>query len=167
MRLLNSESREIYEDVKILIDHTSSSVKRGETVKLTGDATPATTLTLTTKNKTGKVLNINTITTGFDGKWNFDALFPIDLSLGKIMIEITDGKSTAVRSFDVISSQLINIESVQKRYEVGDDVKFVGTAIPNTQLSVIVEDSFGTEIFSKTIDVDSSGNVDFIVPIDD
>ena len=57
------------------------------------------------------------------------------------MIEVTDGKSTVVRTFDVISSQLINIESVQKRYEIGDDVKFVGTAIPNSQLSVIVEDS--------------------------
>ena len=110
-------------------------------------------------------MNINTITTGFDGKWNFDALFPIDLSLGKIMIEITDGKSTAVRSFDVISSQVINIESIQKRYEIGDVVKFVGTAIPNTQLSVILEDSIGIEIFSKTIDVGSSGDVDFMVPI--
>ena len=167
MRLQSSENREIYEDVKILIDHTSSSVKRGETVKLTGDATPDTTLTLTVKNRIGKILDINTINTGFDGKWNFDTLFPIDLNLGKVMIEITDGKTTAVRSFDVISSQLINIEPIQKRYEVGDDVKFVGIAIPNSQLSVIVEDSMGTEIFSKTIDVDSSGDVDFIVPIDD
>jgi len=167
MRLLSSENREIYEDVKILIDHTSSSVKRGETVKLTGDATPDTTLTITTKNQIGKILDISTINTAFDGKWNFDALFPIDLSLGKIMVEITDGKSTSVRGFDVISSKLINIESVQKRYEIGDDVKFVGTAIPNAQLSLIVENSMGVEIFSKTIDVDSSGNVDFIVPIDD
>ena len=47
------------------------------------------------------------------------------------------------------------------------EVKFVGTAIPNTQLSVIVEDSIGIEIFSKTIDIDSSGNVDFDVGIDD
>ena len=83
------------------------------------------------------------------------------------MVEITDGKSTVIRTFDVISSQLINIESAQKRYEVGDEVKFIGTAIPNSQLSVTVEDSVGVEVFSKTIDVDNSGNVDFDVGIGD
>jgi hypothetical protein len=167
LRLLNTENREISQDVKILIEHTNASVKRGEEVKLQGDATPDTTLTLTTKNKLGKILDINTITTGFDGKWEFNKIFPNDLNLGKILIEVTDGKSTVVRTFDVISSQLINIESVQKRYEIGDEVKFVGTAIPNTQLSVIIEDPVGVEIFSKTIDVDSSGNVDFDVGIGD
>jgi len=166
MRLVNTENREMSQDVKISIKHTNSSVKRGETVKLQGSATPDITLTLTTKNKIGKVLDINTITTDFDGKWEFDKIFPNDLNLGKILIEVTDGKLTTVRTFDVISSQLINIESVQKRYEVGDEVKFVGTAIPNTQLSVIVEDSIGVQIFSKTIQVDSSGNVNFGVVID-
>ena len=167
MRLMNIENREISRDAKILIEHTDSSVKRGETVKLHGSATPDTTLTLTTKNKIGKVLDINTITTNFNGKWEFDKIFPNDLNLGKILMEITDGKSTVIRTFDVISSQLINIESAQKRYEVGDEVKFIGTAIPNSQLSVTVEDSVGVEVFSKTIDVDSSGNVDFDVEIGD
>jgi len=167
LRLVDTANREISRDVKILIEHTNASVKRGEVVKLEGSATPATTLTITTKNKLGKILDIDTLTTGFDGKWGFDKIFPNDLNLGKILIEVTDGKSTVVRTFDVISSQLINIESVQKRYEIGDEVKFVGTAIPNTQLSVIVEDSIGVEIFSKTIDIDSSGNVDFDVGIDD
>ena len=167
MRLSDTQNREISQDVKISIEHTESSVKRGEVVKINGNATPDTTLTITAKNKLGKILSINTITTGFDGKWEFDQLFPTNLSLGKIMVEITDGKSTVIRTFDVISSQLINIESVQKRYELGDDVKFVGTAIPNTQLSVILEDSIGIEVFSKTVDVDRSGNVTFDVTIED
>ena len=167
MRLSDTQNREISQDVKISIEHTESSVKRGEVVKISGNATPDTTLTITAKNKLGKILSINTITTGFDGKWEFDQLFPTNLSLGKIMVEITDGKSTVIRTFDVISSQLINIESVQKRYELGDDVKFVGTAIPNTQLSVILEDSIGIEVFSKTVDVDRSGNVTFDVTIED
>jgi hypothetical protein len=167
MRLANTENREIYQEVKISIEHTNSSVKRGDMIKLQGHGTPDTTLTLTTKNKIGKVLDINTITTNFDGKWEFDILFPIDLNLGKIMVEVTDGKSTIVRTFDVVSSQLINIESVQKRYEVGDLVKFVGTAIPNSQLSVVVEDPKGVEVFSKTMNVGNSGTVDFDVAIAD
>ena len=87
-----------------------------------------------------KILNISTISTGYDGKWTFDNIFPTDLALGKITIEITDGKSTVVRNFDVISSQLINISSLQTRYEVGDTIEFAGSAIPSNEISLIVED---------------------------
>ena len=163
IRVGSNESREMFEDVKILINHTSKSVKRGETVYLTGSATPDTTLTITLKTNTGKVLNINTITTGFDGKWSFDNVFPIDLKLGKMMIEITDGKTNVIRGFNVISSQLINISSAQTRYEVGDTIIFTGTAIPNTEISLILEDPIGLEIFSNILMVDNSGDVTFDV----
>jgi len=163
IRVGSNESREMFEDVKILINHTSKNVKRGETVYLTGSATPDTTLTITLKTNTGKVLNINTITTGFDGKWSFDNVFPIDLKLGKMMIEITDGKTNVIRGFNVISSQLINISSAQTRYEVGDTIIFTGTAIPNTEISLILEDPIGLEIFSNILMVDNSGDVTFDV----
>ena len=163
MRIGSNESREMFEDVKILINHTSKNVKRGEIVNLTGSATPDTTLTITLKTNTGKVLNINTITTGFDGKWSFDNVFPIDLKLGKMMIEITDGKTNVIRGFNVISSQLINISSAQTRYEVGDTIIFTGTAIPNTEISLILEDPIGLEIFSNILMVDNSGDVTFDV----
>jgi hypothetical protein len=163
IRVGNNESREMFEDVKILINHASKSVKRGETVNLTGSATPDTTLTITLKTNSGKVLNINTITTGFDGKWTFDNLFPVDLKLGKVMIEVTDGKTNVIRGFDVSSSQLINISSTQTRYEVGDTIIFTGTAIPNAEISLILEDPIGLEIFSKILKVDSSGDITFDV----
>ena len=163
MRIGSNESREMFEDVKILINHTSKNVKRGEIVNLTGSATPDTTLTITLKTNTGKVLNINTFTTGFDGKWTFDNVFPIDLKLGKTMIEVTDGKTNVIRGFNVISSQLINISSEQTRYEVGDTIIFTGTAIPNTEISLILEDPIGLEIFSNILKVDNSGDVTFDV----
>ena len=166
LRLSNAENRELSTDVKISIEFTAKEVKRGDLVKLQGSATPDTTLTITTKNKLGKILDINTVTSGFDGKWEFDHLFPINFNLGKIFVDITDGKTTAVRNFDVISSQLINIEPVQKRYEIGDYVKFVGSAIPNKQLTVILKDPVDVEIFSKTIPIDSTGDVGFDVEID-
>ena len=77
------------------------------------------------------------------------------------MLEITDGKSTAVRNFDIISSQLINISPSQSRYEVGDTVRFSGTAIPNEQISLIVEDPSGMEVFSESFKVPKSGNIEF------
>ena len=163
MRLSDAQNRQISSDVKISIDFTPKSVKRGDTIQMTGNATPDITLTLTSTDKNNKILNISTISTGYDGKWRFDNMFPTDLALGKTTIEITDGKSTIVRNFDVVSSQLINISSLQTRYEVGDTIEFAGSAIPSNEISLIVEDPAGVEVFSESFKVDSSGNIVFNV----
>ena len=110
-------------------------------------------------------MNINTVTTGFDGRWTFDNIFPIDLKLGKMMIEVTDGKTNVIRGFDVVSSQLINISPVQTRYELGDTMIFTGTAIPNNEISLILEDPIGSEVFSKILKIDKSGEITFDVEI--
>ena len=163
MRLSDTQIRQMSSDVKISIDFTPKSVKRGDTIQMTGNATPDITLTLTSTDKNNKILNISTISTGYDGKWRFDNMFPTDLALGKTTIEITDGKSTIVRNFDVVSSQLINISSLQTRYEVGDTIEFAGSAIPSNEISLIVEDPAGVEVFSESFKVDSSGNIVFNV----
>ena len=165
-RLSDNENREVSEDVKISISHTSKTVKRGEVVTIKGNATPDSTLTITSKYTEGGILSINTINVNFEGKWSFEHLFPNDLKLGKMSIEITDGKSTIVRGFEVISSKSINISSLQNRYEPGDTIRFVGTALPNQIISLVIEDPVGVEIFSKTVTVDESGDITFDVDTD-
>ena len=85
------------------------------------------------------------------------------MSMSETVIEVTDGKTNVIRGFNVISSQLINISSAQTRYEVGDTIIFTGTAIPNTEISLILEDPIGLEIFSNILKVDNSGDVTFDV----
>ena len=166
MRVNTGENRELTTDVKIGIDHTPKSVKRGQSVIITGSATPDTTLTITAKDVNGTVVNINTVTTGFDGKWEFNNLFSVDLDLGKIMMEITDGKTSSVRTFELISSQLINISSVKEQYTPGESLQFVGTAIPSREISIIVEDPTGLEVFSERLTVNKSGGIEFSVETD-
>ena len=140
MRLYDNQNRDMSQDVKMSVSHTVKTVTRGDVIMIDGNAAPDSTLTLTTKNAQGKTLNIHTVNSGFDGKWNFENLFSVELKLGKVSIEVTDGKTTIVRDFEVISSQLINISPIQNRYEAGDTIKFSGTAIPNQLITLIVED---------------------------
>ena len=102
---------------------------------------------------------------GFDGKWSYDHLFPIDLKLGKISVDITDGKTTVIRGFDIISSQLINITSDKMRYEIGDVIEFTGSGIPNENITIILEDPLNVEVFSKTFNVNDSGSFNFSVDV--
>ena len=159
------ENREIPDIIKLSLGNTPQQVKRGDTITLTGMATPNTTLTITSKHTNGNILAISTIEVGFNGKWNYDNLFSPNLELGQISIEVDDGKSTALRNIEVISAKLINISSIETMYEPGEKVTIDGTAIPNEEMSVIVEDSIGAEIFSRIVSVSESGNVNFDIDI--
>tara|TARA_B100000029_G_C17565576_1_gene954925 strand:+ start:57 stop:2180 length:2124 start_codon:yes stop_codon:yes gene_type:complete len=165
IRVPTLENREISEDIKLSLGNTPQQVKRGEVITLTGMATPNSTLTITSKHPEGDIIGINTIQVGFDGKWSYDNLFSPDLELGTISIEINDGKSTALRNIEVISSKLINIKSMKSMYEAGEVIEFQGTAIPDKEMSVILEDPIGAEIFSRSVSVSESGNVEFNIEI--
>jgi len=166
IRISSAEKRDVSEDIKISMSHTPNTVKKGDTINFSGSATPDKTLTMIIKKSNGDILNIETFTSGFDGKWKFDNLFSPELELGKVVIEITDGKSTIARSIQVISPQLINISTPQTTYEPGDKIRFFTEALPDKEISVILEDPIGVEVFSKILSPDDSGKVNFYIQTD-
>ena len=166
IRIPNTENRDIPDIIKLSLGNTPQQVKRGDIITLQGSATPNTTLTITSKHPDGNILAIDTIQVGFDGKWTYDNLFSPELNLGQVSIEIDDGKTKALRSFEVISAKMINISSLETMYESGTIAEFQGTAIPNMEMSIILEDSIGTEVFSRTINVGETGIVDFSIDIE-
>jgi len=165
IRIPQLENREIPDIIKLSLGNTPQEAKRGEIITLDGMATPNTTLTITSTDVNGDILGIDTIQVRFDGKWTYDNLFAPDLELGMISIEIDDGKNKALRNIEVISAKLINIASTETIIESGSIVVFEGSAIPEQEMSVIIEDSIGTEIFSRTVSVSESGMVNFNVEI--
>ena len=70
-----------------------------------------------------------------------------------------------MRNIEVISAKLINLVTTETMIEVGNVVTIEGTAIPNQEMSVIVEDAIGTEIFSRIVSVGESGLVEFSIDI--
>jgi len=160
LRIQESENREISETVKLSIGNTPQQIKRGETITINGSGTVERTLTITTKYA-GEILGIYNVKVGYDGRWIHDILFPLDLELGTVMIEIDDGITKTLRNIEIISATLINIESEFTKYEPGEVVKFSGTGVPNKEMSIIIEDSVGIQIYSRSITVGELGNVSF------
>ena len=165
IRIPNVENREISDAIKLSLGNTPQDVKRGDMIILNGMATPNTTLTITTKYPEGGILNIEAIDVGFNGKWTYNNLFSPEIKLGVISIEISDGKSNILRNINVISAKLINVSSIETKYDAGNTVTFEGIAIPNQEMSIIIEDSIGAEIISRTISISETGLVNFDVEI--
>ena len=164
-RISESENREISEIIKLSISNTPKDVKRGETITITGVATPNSTITITSKNPNGDIINTNTIQVGSDSKWSQNNLFAPDLDLGTISIEVDDGMSVILRNFNVVSPNLINVSAHKTMYEPGDIVDFSGKAIPNQEMSISLNDAVGTQIFSRSLSVGDTGNVNFEIEI--
>ena len=165
IRISESENRQISKIIKLSIGNTPKDVKRGETITITGIATPNSTITITSKNPNGSIINTNTVQVGADAKWSQNNLFAPDLDLGTISIEVDDGMSIILRNFNVISPDLINVSTQKTMYQPGDIVYFSGKAVPNQDMSISLDDAVGTQIFSRSLSVGDTGNVDFQIEI--
>ncbi len=148
------------QDIPLTINPTPPIVHRGNSITVSGTGPPGTTVTGITKNESGEVVTTIAIDVDLDGKWSYDALIPIDTPFGKYTAEITDGTNVKSRSWTVESSKLIEILPTKSIFEPGDTVTFNGTAKPNEELEIIVEDPQGSEFYSDVINVGSSGEVD-------
>jgi len=147
------------QDIPLTINPTPPIVHRGNSITVTGTGPPGTTVTGITKNESGEVVTTIAIDVDLEGKWSYDALIPIDTPFGKYTAEITDGTNVKSRSWTVESSKLIEIIPTKSIFEPGETITFNGTAKPNEELEIVVEDPQGSEFYSDVINVGSSGEV--------
>lgn len=150
-------------NIPLTIGKTQPVLYRGESVTISGTGTPGTTITGTTKNESGEVVSTIAIDVGLDGKWSYDAIIPADTPFGTYTAEITDGTDVKERTWIVASSKKIEIFPTQLVFDPGETMTFNGTAKPNQQLEIVVQDPQGTEFYSDIIEVDASGEVDISV----
>ena len=148
------------ENVPLKINPIPPTVYRGNEVTVTGTGTPGSTITGNIKNESGEVTTTIAIDINLDGKWSYDAIVPIDAPLGTYTAEITDGTNIIKKTWIVASSKIINITPTKIIFEPGEVITFNGTAKPNEELEILVEDPQGTEFYSEVLVVGSSGEVD-------
>jgi uncharacterized protein YfaS (alpha-2-macroglobulin family) len=125
---------------------------------------PGSTVTATVKDPEGNVITTIAVDVDFDGNWIYEGVVAPDAPFGKQTAEITDGTNTIVRTWTVESSKVIEVNPSKIKYESGDIIVFNGTALPNQELEILVEDPQGTEFHSDSLNVDASGIVSFEVP---
>lgn len=151
------------ENIPLKINQTPPVVYRGDSITVTGTGTPGSTITGSTKNESGQTTTTIAIDVGTDGKWSYDALIPKDATLGKYTAEITDGTQVVKRTWEVASSKVIEITPSQVKFEPGETIIFNGTAKPNEELEILLEDPQGTEFYTQIMKVGTSGEVNISI----
>ena len=152
------------ENIPLTISAIPSIVYRGDTVKVTGTGPPGKSVTATIKDESDKIVTTIAVNVDLNGKWEYEGLVAVDAPLGKQTAEITDGVETILRTWTVESSKKIEILPIKVRFEPGETIIFNGTAKPNEELEIVVEDPQGTEVYSEFLNIDSSGVVNIELP---
>ncbi len=133
----------------------------GKEVGLSGSANPGASLLVTLKHPLDYAISVNTLKVGPEGTWSRSINTQSSWSPGRYTAVIYDGSSTVSRSWDLESGLPISIQPRKFMYNPGDTLLFGGTAQPNLDLEVILENPQGTAVYEDIIAVGESGSVAF------
>jgi len=147
------------EERPLTISEIAPVLHRNDEIKVAGTASPGGTVTATIKDFNGTVVSTIAVDVDSKGNWEYSTTVAADTLFGKYSAEITDGKNMILRSWEVKSDKKIQVFPAEVRYEPGDIIVFSGTAIPDQQLEVIIEDPTGKEVYYEILDVGTSGQV--------
>ena len=152
------------EIVKLTIQGIPNMVHRGDFLEIFGTGDPSSAITSTVANNEGEIYVTRTAEVDSKGNWKLEEpiIIPLDMPFGKYSATITDGRQNILKQWTVESDKIIIIAPSNLKFELGELMKFNGTAVPNKPIEVIMEDPFGKEIFSDIIQVDESGFVNFV-----
>jgi len=160
LRIGESTGKMVYtEERPLTISEIPPVLHRNDEIKVTGTAIPGGTVVATIKDFNGNVVSTITVEVDSNGNWEHITTVAADTLFGKYSAEITDGKNSILRTWEVKSDKKIQVFPAQVRYEPGDMIIFNGTAIPDQQLEVIIEDPTGKEVYYEILDVGTSGQV--------
>lgn len=151
------------DDIKLTISGLPPTLHRGDFLEISGTAQPGSAVTASVKDSEGIIINSRTAEADSKGDWKLPEpiVVPLDAEFGKYSIEISDGKDSILRNWEIESSKVIIIEPSKLKFEPGDVLMYSGTAVPNRPIEFVLEDPLGNEIFSDIVNTDNSGSVQF------
>jgi len=150
------------ENIRLSLAGIPEKVQRGDIFEIFGTAKPKSGITIEVIDFNANIINSDTSETNSKGIWESKTItIPLDAPFGKYSIIISDGKNKILKSWNMENDKIIIIEPLKSMFEPGENIKFVGTALPNSSIELILEDPFDNEKMSKIININESGNIEF------
>lgn len=150
-------------DIMLGVHDTPSTLHRGDALDVTGTVRPGSTITASVRDSGGSLITTITAKSDTGGDWMLPEpiLIPLDAEFDTYSMEISDGRESKTRTWQVASSKVIVMEPSKTIFEPGETMSFNGTARPNTVIEFILEDPLEKEIYSETYETDNAGSVKF------
>ena len=151
----------ISDNIDLTIKGLPNILHRGDFLEIYGTGNPGGAITGEITTPEGEIINSSTAEINSKGEWEIEPIIvPLDASFGEYTATITDGRQSKTIDWKIESDKIILIAPDRLKFDLGDTIKFEGTAIPNKPIELVLEDPLGKEIFSDIIQLDDSGVVE-------
>jgi hypothetical protein len=151
------------ENIRLEIKEIPNIVYQGENLKIEGTGTPGKSITLQITNPEQELVNTRVVTIEKTGIWALSEPISIqwDAIFGEYSIVVSDGRDHVIKKWVVETNKVIIINPEKIKFDAGELIRFTGTAIPNMQLEMILENGLGDEMVSDIVEVSNSGIIEF------
>ncbi|RLE65492.1 MAG: hypothetical protein DRJ38_03695 [Thermoprotei archaeon] len=153
--------------ISITVSTNKGAYKRGETVKVTGKISGASSypvsFTWEAKDSTGRRIDFDQATTDSSGKFSFSFVIKSSTSLGKAVVTISYGGVTGSAAFYIKESSSLSLSANPKSVTKGGKVTLTGSLNPKLQgISIkILQSSGGGWSQIATVKTDSNGRFSY------
>ena len=164
LRIGDTQNRiPISDNIKLTIKGLPNVIHRGDLLEISGTGDPGSAITAEIQTPEGEIINSRTAEVDSKGNWELEepVLIALDAPFGKYSATITDGRESILKQWSVESDKTIIIAPSSLKFEVGETMKFSGTATADQSIELVLEDPLGKELIADIIDVDKDGSVEF------
>lgn len=148
------------ENIELTFTGVPKVVYLGDILEISGTGQPGKGVIVDIFGPDGEFVRSRTAEIDTKGKWKLEPIIvPLDRPLGSYSGTISDGRQTVSLEWRLESWQVIFIKPETLKFEPGSVMRFNGTALPNQQIDLVLEDPLGVERYSNIIDVDETGHV--------
>ena len=143
------------------ITNITTEVKLDETLTISGNAEPKSSIIVTLSNADGDKEKIRVVNVDVNGEWVFEEIVSRDSSLGTKSILMKNQQNYVQRDILVKSDKSIIISLPATRYNPGDVITLSGTGLPNKDVTIIIKDTEDKIIHYEILNGKTSGSISF------
>jgi len=155
------------ENIRLEIKGIPNIVYQGDRLEIEGNGTPGSSIVVKIINSEQTIMNTRITEVEKTGTWKLSEpiSIPFDAIFGEYTVvvsdTVSDGGNSIAKKWDIKTSKIIIINAEKIKFDPGELIRFTGTAMPNTSLELILEDSLGDEVISDILEISESGIVEF------
>ena len=161
VNISEAKNRFLQEAVKFEIVNIPREVRLEETLSISGNGPPLTTIILSITNEQDILEKIRVVDINANGKWSFEDIVNIDEVLGPKTYLLKNGANNILREIEFKSDKLLNFSTAATRYNAGDTIIFTGIGIPNKDVTIFVKDPNGKIIHFDVTKFNANGQIQY------
>ena len=154
-------------DTKFVIDDIPTKIGYDETLTISGNAHPQSTVILVFKDDEQVLEKIRVVQTDSNGQWIFEEIVSRTENIGDKFVILKNNQNRVVQNIMIESGGIVEISTTAERYNLGDTISVIGTSGPNKNTTVWIKDENKRTILYDIVKSDANGDFNFEFVTDD